>query len=75
MQSSSISTELHYALPNAGSPPTTPEPGECAAVGLPLGMENGKIPSASLSASSIWDSNHGVDRARLNTKAGGGKRG
>ena len=68
-------THIHnFMLSNVGSPPATPEP-ECTAEGLPLGMENRKIPTASLSASSIWDRNHGVDRARLNTKAGGGKTG
>ena len=32
----------------------------------PLGMENGLISDAQISASSEWDNNHGADRARLN---------
>ena len=32
----------------------------------PLGMENGWISDAQISASSEWDNNHGADRARLN---------
>ena len=32
----------------------------------PLGMENGWISDAQISASSEWDNNHGAERARLN---------
>ncbi|KAK3700598.1 hypothetical protein QZH41_010513 [Actinostola sp. cb2023] len=57
-----------------GIQPPSPEP-ECTEEDLPLGMEDGRIPSASLTASSVWDANHSADRGRLNTKAGGGKTG
>ncbi|XP_038060383.1 lactadherin-like isoform X1 [Patiria miniata] len=40
---------------------------ECSEVG-PLGMEDGRIPDASITASSMWNNqaNHGPTRARLN---------
>ena len=41
----------------------------------PLGMENGAISDAQISASSQWDDNHGPHRARLNRRRFGNKRG
>ena len=41
----------------------------------PLGMENRLIKDSQITASSQWDSNHAASQARLNFKAGGGKRG
>ena len=41
----------------------------------PLGMENGAISDAQISASSQWDVNHGSHRARLNRRRFGNKRG
>ena len=41
----------------------------------PLGMENGAISDAQISASSQWDNNHGPRRARLNRKQEGNKKG
>ena len=38
-------------------------------------MENGAIKDAEISASSIWDANHGATRSRLNTIAQEGKTG
>ena len=38
-------------------------------------MENSLIKDAQIIASSEWDSNHAAIQARLNFKAGGGKRG
>ena len=38
-------------------------------------MENRLIKDAQITASSEWDSNHAASQARLNFKAGGGKRG
>ena len=45
---------------------------ECSAS---LGMENRVIKDAQIAASSQWDANHAAIQARLNFKAGGGKRG
>ena len=45
---------------------------ECSAS---LGMENGLIKNAQITASSQWDSYHAAIQARLNFKAGGGKQG
>ncbi|XP_041477638.1 uncharacterized protein LOC121425593 [Lytechinus variegatus] len=42
---------------------------------MKLGMEDGGIADDQLSASTCYDSNHCVDRARLNQVAGGGKTG
>ena len=44
----------------------------CKAV---LGMENGLISDAQISASSEWDNNHGAERARLNGRRINLKRG
>ena len=41
----------------------------------PLGMENGAISDAQISASSQLDDNHGPHRARLNRKQEGNKKG
>jgi len=49
-----------------GVQPPTPEP-DCIKEGVPLGMQSGKIPTSSLSASSVFDARTGVDRARLHT--------
>jgi len=51
----------------AGVQPPTPEP-DCTKEGVPLGMKSGKIPTSSLSASSVYNANTGVDRARLYTR-------
>ena len=40
-----------------------------------LGMEDGAISDAQITASSQWDDNHSPERARLNTKMAGPKRG
>ena len=40
-----------------------------------LGMESRLIKDAQITASSEWDSNHAAIQARLNFKAGGGKKG
>ena len=40
-----------------------------------LGMESRGIKDAQITASSEWDSNHAAIQARLNFKAGGGKKG
>ncbi|XP_011663055.2 uncharacterized protein LOC589087 [Strongylocentrotus purpuratus] len=42
---------------------------------MKLGMEDGQIADSQLSSSTCYDSNHCVDRARLNQVAGGGKTG
>ncbi|CAH3172634.1 unnamed protein product [Porites evermanni] len=42
---------------------------------LPLGMEDSHIPSGALQASSIWNYNHGPDRARINQPSGHGRAG
>ena len=47
----------------------------CLACLAPLGMENGKITSVQLTASSQWDRNHSPDRARLNIPAIGNYKG
>jgi len=47
----------------------------CLACLAPLGMENGRITSAQLTASSQWDGNHSPNRARLNIPANGNYRG
>ena len=45
---------------------------ECSST---LGMENGRIKDAQITASSQWDGNHAAIQGRLNFKAGGGKQG
>ena len=47
----------------------------CLACLAPLGMENGKITTVQLTASSQWDGNHSPDRARLNIPAIGNYKG
>ncbi|XP_073259033.1 uncharacterized protein [Porites lutea] len=44
----------------------------CPGCIAPLGMENGAISDAQISASSQWDNNHGPRRARLNGKRSAG---
>ena len=42
---------------------------------MPLGLEDYRIPSSALSASSSWNYNHGPDRARINQPSGHGRAG
>ena len=42
---------------------------------VPIGLEDRRIPSGALSASSSYNSKHGPDRARLNMYAGRGRTG
>ncbi|XP_078346349.1 uncharacterized protein LOC144631708 isoform X1 [Oculina patagonica] len=41
----------------------------------PLGMENGRIQDSAITASSLWDANHGPNNARIYHRAGGGRTG
>ncbi|XP_022809858.1 uncharacterized protein LOC111346861 [Stylophora pistillata] len=45
---------------------------ECSS---PLGMENYHIPDSAITASSLWDPNHGPNNARIYHMAGGGRTG
>lgn len=42
---------------------------------VPIGIEDRRIPSGALSASSSYNSRHGPDRGRLNMVAGRGRTG
>ena len=42
---------------------------------MPLGLEDYRIPSSALSASSSWNNAHGPDRARINLPNGHGRAG
>ena len=42
---------------------------------MPLGLEDYRIPSSALRASSIWNYNHGPERARLNKPSDHGRAG
>ena len=42
---------------------------------MPLGIEDGRLATGALSASSMWNNRHGPDRARLNQRAGHGRTG
>ncbi|RMX52485.1 hypothetical protein pdam_00013777, partial [Pocillopora damicornis] len=45
---------------------------ECS---LPLGLENNYLPDSAITASSMWDANHGPNNARIYRMAGGGRTG
>jgi hypothetical protein len=61
-------TRLLYSL--LGFPPP-PSP----ACLKPLGVENGKIPNSQMSASSVWDVDHGAENGRLHFQKNGRKTG
>ena len=60
-------------VPTTGKPPSPPDP-DCVR-GEALGLESKTIPDGALTASSRWDVNHGPERARLNLRKSGSKRG